>query len=259
MTERPFFRITDPDDPVQVDQLLALADLDAEDMGAVRQTFRAWPGARMWLFLLGLMLLSLLPLLIPGEVGWGLTVTLLICIGASGLVLVIAGAVDRHRVCEKGLLLGWRGRTRDIVPWSTVDPGRVRVVERAGLLGRRHDTPASSPHFRTGLLVTRALSVNGIDSAHGGWVGIPGLLGVTDPVAPGARARSTIFVNWLLGTPDPVRLARAIEDAMVAEGYPARGLADAAASRAVVLSWNPDQDSAHPLPYRASTDGTTRP
>lgn len=57
---------------------------------------------------------------------------------------------------------------------------------------------------------------------------------------------------WLLGAASPERLAEAIEEAIVADGYDAHGLAARASRGAIIIAWNPEGD--HPLPPRQSQD-----
>lgn len=228
--------------------------LRGQDMGRVLQTFRCWPGpvssAVMALVTVGVVAWQWAA--VPDDPLWFrffvLFLMLLLC-----AALALPGMLERHRVCEHGLVLGY-GPTRTaryVVPWSSIDPGRVRVLTRAQLVSRHRDMPSSSPHYRigTGPLAYRALAVNGLDSASdaGTWVHVPGLLETTDKVSPGSRRRRTPYVWWVLGTPRPEALARAIEAAMVADGHAAEGLAARAAEQEIVLEWNPQR---LPLPAR---------
>lgn len=252
MTEREpvELRVVDSDETMA--QLAALGGLTTQDMGAVRATFRPWPGTT------ASVVLGVLTMVIGGgavAAPDSATRLVILAVGATVLVLlglfVLAGAIERIRVCDHGLVLGFRTRSQYVVPWSTVDPGRVRVVHRVGLVGRLPYAAPSSPHYRLGVFSTRALALNGLDTALGGWWLIPGMLEATDTVAPGSRARRTPFVWWLLGTRRPEALASAVEDAMVADGYAAHGLADRARAQAFTLRLNP---GAHdPFPPREAT------
>jgi hypothetical protein len=148
--------------------------------------------------------------------------------------------------------VGFKTRSRYVVPWSTIDPGRVRVLRRPLLIGRRDEMPSSSPHYRVGWLSTQAVVVNGLDTAIDGWTRVPGLLGVTDEAQLGGRARITPFVWWLLGTQRPRQLLEAMEAAMIADGYPAQGMADRAVRQTVTATWRPAPVS--PVPPRYATD-----
>lgn len=248
-----FFEMSDVADERRTEQLLDLVDQDYRDQGRVLASFRPWPTRRVWTVTAVLLGLCLLPiLLVPGDTGWGLTFTGLVSVGGTFLTFLLAGVVDHHRVCEHGLVVGFRRRSRYVVPWCTLDPGRVRVVERSSLLGRYPEVASTSPHFRQGFLTTRSLAVNGLDTAQSGWVRIPGLLDVSDVVDQVSGARGTPFTWWLLGARQPERLAEAIEEAMVADGYAAQGLARRASAEAVTLRWNPP--GLNPLPSRQATD-----
>lgn len=221
------------------------------DVGRVLATFRCWPGPVSWLVLIVMMVgaVVLNVSAVPDDPLW-------FRFFAAGMMLLLWGAfafpgmLEKHRVCEHGLVLGYRrtGRSRYVVPWSSVDPGRIRTLTRAQLVSRHPAMPSSSPHYRigTGPLAYRALAVNGLDSAQAGWLHIPGVLEPTDTVGR-SRHRSTPYVWWLLGTPRPERLAQAIEEAMVADGFAAQGLAARAREQHLTLSWRPTQ---HPLPPR---------
>lgn len=249
---RPFLELH-PDDPDALARLASLADLTAADMGAVRAQFRPWPGTTAWVVTAVAAVAGVAGALAAPDdagrlVGLAVVGTFLLFVG----LFVATGAVDRIRVCEHGLVLGWRTRSRYVVPWRTVDPGRVRVVHRVGLVGRLSDATPSSPHYRLGILTTRALAVNGLDTAIGGWLRVPGLLDVTDRHDVDSEVRVTPFAWWLLGTRRPADLARAIEDAMVADGYDAAGLADRALAAAHTMRLNPGVH--HPFPARRAAD-----
>ncbi|WP_029289753.1 hypothetical protein [Cellulomonas sp. HZM] len=253
MSERRWFELTDVDSDETMTALAGLADLTWQDMGEVRATFRAWPGTVAWVVIAALVGGGGVAALAAGDPATRVVALAVVATVAVFLAaFVAAGAADRTRVCEHGLVLGTRTRSRYVVPWSTLDPGRVRVVHHVGLVGRLPYATPSSPHYRLGLLSTRALAVDGLDTALGGWARVPGMLEVTDAVAPGSRVRRTPFVWWLLGTRRPADLARAIEDAMVADGYPARGLAARAQAQAHTMRLNPGTHD--PLPPRAATD-----
>lgn len=251
---KPFVQL--PDDPAAAaDLVVALADQDHQDMGAPRAVFRAWPGTVFWV-VAGVVVVAATGLALltpnPDDRLW-----LAALAGGTFLawsaVFAGVGVAERHRVCEHGLVLGWRTRSRYVVPWSSVDPGRVRVVHRSNFVSRLKDMPPSSPHYRVGMVSGTALALNGFDSAVEGWHRVPGVLEVTDARTPGSRWRRTPFVWWLLGTRRPEALVRAIEDAMVADGYDARGMADRAIAQARTLRWG-DDDRPHPFPVRDATD-----
>src|SRR5690606_4971813 len=128
---KPFLEIRDVEDDDQLEPLTDLAGLEADDMGEVLASFRPWPSPRVWLIQLGVTALFALVWLLPFDSAWALALALIIGQWSTLLIFLLAGVVDRHRVCEHGLLLGWRRRSTLVVPWSTLDPGRVRIVERS--------------------------------------------------------------------------------------------------------------------------------
>ncbi|NAZ84270.1 hypothetical protein GTR02_20925, partial [Kineococcus sp. R8] len=226
-----------PAAPETADALAGLLRQTWRDQGAVRATFRCWPSDGAWL-VLAAPVLALLAFAAaapdPAELTVRLVLTGVLALVAAALVAV--GALDAHRVCEHGLVVGLARRSRYVVPWSTVDPGRVRVLERTLLVSRhRPDEPNPSPHHRTGfLLTTRSLAVNGFDSA--------------------GAARSP-FAWWVLGARRPGRLAEAVEAAMVADGYAAAGLAERAQRQRVRARWG--APTGDPLPARLLPDPVT--
>lgn len=229
--------------------------LRGEDMGRVLATFRCWPGpvstAVMATLTVGVVAWQWVA--VPDDPLWFRFFVLLLMLLLCSAV-ALPGILERHRVCEHGLVLGY-GRTRTaryVVPWASVDPARVRVLRRSQLISRHPRMPQASPHYRigTGPLAYRSLAVNGLDSATdaGTWVHVPGLLETTTTMAARKGRRSLPYAWWVLGTPRPERLARAIEEAMVADGHTAaRGLAARAVEQELVLEWKPTQV---PLPPR---------
>lgn len=224
-------------------RLHELAGVDYADMGRVRATYRAWPGPFFWvpyglLWLLGLFAVVTAP--DAGEAGIraGLVAFLLL---VSGGLLLLAYGLERHRVCEHGLVLGFRRRSDYVVPWETLDPGRVRVCKRMGLPGRRPELPQTSSRYRVGVFGLDGLVINGLDTAiTSSWTAF-------DP----SRV-FTPFNWWLLGTRRAAALALDIERAMVADGYPAQGLAERARTQAAVVPWN--STGVSPVPPRLATD-----
>lgn len=249
---KPFLEIRDVEDDDQLEPLADLAGLDSDDMGAVLASFRPWPSPRVWQIQLGFTALFGLIWFLPLEGAWATAVALVIGQWSTLLIFLLAGVVDHHRVCEHGLVLGFRRRSTLVVPWSTLDPGRVRILERSSLLGRYDQVPATGPHFRQGFLTTRSLALNGLDTASFGALHLPNLYSAPD-VTDVHGTRASPFVWWLLGAPKPEKVARAIEQAMIADGYDAAGLAERASANTVQLRWNPDQNL-DPLPPREATD-----
>lgn len=253
MTGLDFLAFTDVNDDEQVEQFVEIAKQTWEDQGEVLAMFRPWPGRVAWIVIALIIVGSgLFTVFAPNDTERLVRSSLFGSAIFWSALIVASGAVERHRVCEHGLIVGFRTRSQYVIPWSTVDPGRVRIALRPSLLGRHPDVPSSSPHFRHGWLSTEALLLNGLDTAVSGWMAVPGLLGVTDAVKLGGRARTTPFVWWVLGTQRPRRLAEAIEAAMVADGFDALGLAERAQRQSTTLTWRPSPFS--PIPARYPTD-----
>lgn len=223
-------------------------------MGRVLRTFRCWPGpvSSVVMLLITVAVVAWQWITVPDDPLWFrffvLFLMLLLC-----SALALPGILERIRVCEHGLVLGY-GPTRTaryVVPWTSVDPGRVRILVRAQLISRQQGVAQVSPHYRigTGPLAYRALAVNGLDTATGAgtWLHIPGLLETPNTVREGSGRRKLPYAWWVLGTPRPERLAAAIEAAMVADGHRAQGLAAGAKERELVVPWTPGPN---PLPPR---------
>lgn len=213
MATTPFFQVEGPDDPKLVPGLERFVMLDASELGPVRARFRTAPTARPMVVVLVIsVILAGLALLIPwGPAGTNLAVAVILGMAPlTYFLIVLVGLATRHWVRDRGLATGWRRQTRLMVPWETIDPGRVHVVENATAVVFHPDFQDRSPTYLNNLS-DRALLVCGFNSAG------------FDP----------LFTYWLLGTPDPEGLAQQIEKAMVDAGLEAHGLA-ANASRTAV-------------------------
>ena len=229
------------------------APLRGKDMGRVLRTFRCWPGPISSAVMVSITVGVVARAWTSGpEDTWGyrlmvLTVMLLLWSGFA-----LPGILERCRVCEHGLVLGYgpTRRARYVVPWKSVDAGRVRVLRRSQLISRHRGMPQVSPHYRigTGPLAYRSLAVNGLDTATdaGTWLHIPGLLETTTTMSPGGRRGRAPFAWWILGTPRPEKLAQAIEEAMVAAGHRAEGLAARAVGQEIVVPWIPGPSPLRP-------------
>lgn len=227
--------------------------MHATDMGEVRATYRSWPGPVSWAVMITIVAGGVIAnwVAAPDDPWW-------FRVFVGGLLTVLCGAfafpgmLEKHRVCEHGLVLGYRrqAKTRYFVPWDSVDPSRVRILRRAQLVSKHRDAPSSSPHYRigTGPLAYRGVAVNGLDTASGGWTRIPGVLETETTLATGEEWTPDRFAWWVLGTPRAGRLVAAIEEAMVADGHThAKGMTQRAVADELVLPWNPQ---ANPLPRR---------
>jgi hypothetical protein len=236
------------DDRAAVERLGSLVQLTAADMGAVRVTFRAWPG---WLF----WVLTAVPcVLLAGrivtarntdDVVVGLSL-IAVVLAFAGILLLIYG-LERHRVCEHGLVLGLRKRGPFVVPWESVDPGRVRVGWSVAFMARHPEIPQTTSRHRVGVFSGRGLLINGLDSSG------RSRFANLDPLGSAHGRPASPFGWWFLGTRRPAALATAIEEAMVADGFAAQGLARRAERLQFSVGWKASGPS--PLPERQMTDG----
>ncbi len=171
--------------------------------------FRALPSA-------GFLAWFVVPALLLGALALVISPDPLIAVVPLGLglgtaaIFVVGGWFDRHRVCEHALVLGPRGR--QVIPYETIDPGRV--------------------HDARGLFLTRQLAIPTM-AVHGSTGPMLLLNGLQRPMfsANVAGARTTgpqgsPFGYYTLGTRQHRQLAEALEAAMVADGFvEAHGLA----------------------------------
>ena len=245
MRRRELLQINGPDDEIGLQRLHVLSGIDYADMGEVRATYRAWPGPFFWMpYLLIWVLVVVVFLTAPDRDEAVFRAALLGGLALlGGTVCLLAYGLERHRVCDHGLVLGFRRRSTYVVPWETLDPGRVRISRRMGLLGRRPELPQTSPRYRVGLFSLDGLVVNGLDTA------ITSSWNQLDP-----RRVFSPFAWWLLATRRADDLVSQIEAAMVADGYPAEGLAARARTQAFTVPWSPSETS--PVPPRSGTDPT---
>lgn len=171
----------------------ASGPLRGKDMGRVLQTFRCWPGPISSV---------VMTVITVGVVAWQwwavpddplsfrffvLFLMLLLCSAVA-----LPGILERHRVCEHGLVLGY-GPTRSaryVVPWASVDPERVCLLRRSQLISRHQGMPQVSPHYRigTGPLAYRSVAVHGLDT-------------VSSEMQH--RRRESRYAWWILGSPQP--------------------------------------------------------
>ena len=241
-------------DEITLGQIRQRLRLTAADMGPELVSFRATPGWKGTAFVLAPTVLLLFLPLAPDATGRWLTVlaTVLLLLGTG--VFWVRGWLEKHRVCRHGLVLGLRGEYA--VPWSSIDPGRVRLLRRANLVTRQGIRPG--PLLRPGETLGHALLVNGLDSTPRGHERAV----VNERLhadGRGADEHLTCFDRWFLAGRHAPALVRAMEEAMVADGYPAQGMADAVIARPVVLAYWPKLHPSgipgeHLSPLRRSTD-----
>lgn len=226
---KSLLEIRGANDEASLSRLSNLQGLTINDMGPVRASFRAWPTWRFWAlgatFTLpgfGMMAVA------PDQVGVILGV---IWVGSVGVIwgfLFMNYGLEHHRVCERGLVVG--KLTSHFVPWETIDPGRVRIGPKIGFIGRHPQVDNGSPRFRVGTSPRIGLVLNGLDARTT-------FLAAVDPLRRPHGRSATPFAWWVLGTKRPHELAAAIEQAMVADGYPAHGLAASAAAQPLTVPW----------------------
>lgn len=144
------------------------------------------------------------------------------------LALVLVARSYRHAVHEHGLVLTSPGsRTPEVVPWATLDPGRVFIPDSI----RAHIRMPLASH-RQRALFPPGLVING-------WTNRPrGGPEIFEEFSSNYRYQpmpiTSPFGWWQLSTGgDPRGMLETIESAMVADGYSASGLTDFALSRRV--------------------------
>ena len=121
MTERPDRPLFRHDgSPAAEEHLASLSH--GHDSGRVLLTHRAWPS---W----GFLAWFIVPALVVAAFVLVLSADRFLAVVPVGLALGLAsvfvagGYLDRLRVCEHALVLGPRGT--QIIPFETIDPGRV--------------------------------------------------------------------------------------------------------------------------------------
>lgn len=239
--------IRDIADTDAIARLGDLSTLTAADMGPVRATFRAWPGWLFWV-LASLPCLLFLGRIVTARNSDDVVVgaALLGFVVVVALLLLMIYGLEKHRVCAHGLVLGLRKRGPFVIPWETVDPGRVRVGWHVAFMARHPEIPQNTSRYRVGVFSDRGLLINGLDTSD------RSALSELDPLGKSRGRPETPFGWWMLATRRPQQLAEAIEASMVADGYGAAGLAARAERQRFSIGWNASGPS--PLPERLATD-----
>lgn len=187
------------------------------DMGPVRVRFRGGVHGRVWtkgaLLTLDLGLaLGLLRALVGSPEGMtrdilAIFVGVAALVGVALLALVLVARRRRHDVHRGGLVLrATADAPAAVVPWASVDPGRVFIAPTTATATR----PVAAYVQRA--VRPPAAVVNGA-----------------------VRGRGGPFGWWQMGVTDPVAVLVAMESAMVAEGYPAQEMASRALFRETTL------------------------
>lgn len=224
--------------------------LTAADMGRVLHTFRAWPGPYSWVVLAILMVgLGTCAVIAPIDHPLWFIIFATLLPSPFWAAFLLPGGLEKSRVCEHGLVLGYRKQsaTRYFVPWSTMDPDLVTVLRRANMLTRHPGFYQGVPNYRFTPAYSKALAVYGLNTLRANGM----LRAAIGPAASATLARPRLglpSLTWyFLGTQRLDEFVHAIEEAMVADGYEnARGMADRALGNVLVVPWKADPDL---LPY----------
>ncbi|CAM3941054.1 hypothetical protein JAAN108728_03440 [Janibacter anophelis] len=193
--------------PAAQAHLEALTRLTRADMGAERAVFRALPGwgLLLWILVPTLLIAVAALAIAPSPIG----AVVILAVGTLvALAFVVGGWFDRIRVCDQGLVLGLRATV--VVPWESVDPGRVYLT-RGAFVARHVAAAVGATRGSSGRMVVLNGTQRGLFMLN----------------AAGAHDGGPSPFGWyLLGGHHPSRLLAAIEAAMVAAGFTeAHGLA----------------------------------
>lgn len=148
----------------------------------------------------------------------GLLAAALVLLGC--LAIVAFARRYRYDIHQHGLAL--RGRNEALgalVPWATIDPGRVLISDPPRQVGRWTPQGLLEWAARPPLVLINGWVCRPNDQPHS-------LVHRFD-----SGAESTPFGWWQLGVTDPLHLLTAIESAMVTHGYSAQGMTAAAMDR----------------------------
>lgn len=207
------------------------------DMGPLRARFRGGVHARLWpkgaLLALDLGLgLGLLRAVVGSREDLvrdvvAIFVGVSVLVGTVLLLLLLAARRRRHDVHRGGLVLrATADAPAAVVPWASVDPGRAFIAPSTATATRR-----VASYVQRAVRPPAAV-VNGSIRGPGGQDGAGGANAVlrhrpVDGDGP--------YGWWQIGVSDPVAVLVAMESAMVAEGYPAEGMASRALFRESTL------------------------
>ncbi|GAB3263420.1 hypothetical protein [Kineosporia babensis] len=201
--QEEFFELKNAEDPRLKSGLEHYLMLERRDMGLQRVGFRAWATWRRlgWVMLINTVVALAFFVCWPGSLFDRVTIAWITYtpFALPYLIMVLLSGVSyKQRVCQNGLVLGFRGRT--VIPWETIDPGRVHHIDNFS---------SASWHPDLSLPVT-----------HHAGIADRGL------VVCGKYPGNPPFAYWLIGTRSPEKLAAEIESAMCDFGLPAEGLAE---------------------------------
>lgn len=194
-------------------ELAQLAQWGPREAGPVRATFgprTSWALILPWL-VVGVVLLGAAYPVNPDFFPVSALV-LLVIFGGGALAAWLWTRAQRTRVAEHALVLG---SAKKVVPYATIDPGRVAVSSAVSGLGR---------HFHSGGV--RILQSRGSVAVINGLNPDPS---ATSPHLPPSSVPSP-FCEWGLSG-EPAEVLAALEQAMRDAGYPATGMTELARSR----------------------------
>jgi len=229
-----------------------VSDLLLQPQDAGRQLYAERPLPSVWAVAVVLLLLlafyTLLVALLDSPAG-----AALMALGAalSLALLFAAGALEKHRVCERALLLGptLPRALPYVVPLVTIDPATVRLHRRANFLARRL-AQQGTPNLRMAPYATLAVSFKGLhpSAAHPRRRDAAASL-YTEPLLRYDNTPFTRVVTdrWVLATRHPDRLLHALEQALTGAGIPgAAGVAERELRDPAVERWRRDPDGPDP-------------
>ena len=196
-------------------------------------TARAWASSLALCAVVVVTLGLLVALLSPEGPSVGLLLGVACTVGGiffAIMVLVWALArATRQDVHQHGLVVRGAWGRREAIPWATIDPGRIFISKTV-----RSMTRMPLALHRQQAVLPPGVVVNGwTDRPLGSF---PGLEAFSQGYRYQPAPSETPFGWWQLGTTDPETFLRAVEAAMVADGYPAAGLTPFVLARRVTAT-----------------------
>ncbi|NYF99415.1 hypothetical protein [Janibacter cremeus] len=214
-------------------ELASWSDARAADMGPLLARFRGGVHARLWgkgaLLAVDLGLaFGVLRALVgsPEDLARDVVAIFLaatVLVGMALVLLLLAARRRRHEVRSGGLVLrATADAPAAAVPWASVDPGRAFIAPSTATATGRVASFLQRAVRPPAVVVNG--SVRGADGPDG-----------ANAVLRHGRVGEGSFGWWQIGVGDPVAVLTAMETAMVAEGYPAEGMASRALFRESTL------------------------
>lgn len=139
-------------------------------------------------------------------------------------LLVVTASVGPARLAIRAHGVSVGSTSPRPIPFATMDPGRMQWITSPW--GGRHVVTLGRRRVGVG---RDGILLNGTDGPAG--VEDPESLGTIYDASPTAQQVATPFVWWYLVPEDPRGFLRDLEAAMVADGYPVRGLAGHVSAR----------------------------